>query len=79
MEILTFIANCADSEIRSRLQFTLCSKKFHELALSLTGRTTNALALKGLNFIVQFQPEKAGGFVTDSRFKRIIADAKAVL
>lgn len=78
-EILTFIANCGDAEIGSRLQFTLCSQKFSELARMLTSRTTHALALRGLELIAQCEPEAAGGAVSEPLFKKIIEEVRAIL
>jgi len=78
-EILCFLLVCADFEVRIRLQKAkLCSMKFSQISRMLVDRTTNALALRGLNFIAQFKPDVAGGAISDSRFKKIVEEVKEV-
>ena len=78
-DILTFLTVLSDAEVRSRLQFHLCSTKLREVAVMLTGRTSNALALGALNFIAGYKPEVAGTAVSDSRFGGFVKRIKEVL
>lgn len=78
-DILTFLTILSDAEVRSRLQFRLCSAKLHEMALTLAARTSNALALGSLNFITGYKPEVAGTAVSDSRFGGLVKRIKEVL
>lgn len=78
-EILTFLSILVDADVRSKLQFRLCSTKLHEVVTTLSGRTSNALALKGLNFIKSYNPEAAGGAVSDSRFTGVVKQIKGSL
>ena len=75
-EILTFLAVTLEPELQSRLRATLCSQKFHEVATNLIARTSHALALKGLKFISEFEPEFAGRSVNASRFKDVVSQIK---
>ena len=75
-EILTFLAVAPEPDIQSRLQSPLCSQKFHEVATKLIKRTSNPLALRGLRFIADFEPESAGRSVRDSRFKDMVSQIK---
>ena len=77
-EILTFLSLTLDPEIQSRLHSSLCCQKFHEIATNLVDRTSNALALKALRFIVDFGSESAGRAVRDSRLKDMISQIKEV-
>lgn len=71
-EILEFLSILSDANIKSRLQFSLCSEKLLEIASILSDRTSNPLALEGLNFIEKQEPKAAGRAVLDSGFRRII-------
>lgn len=78
-DILTFLNTLSDAEVRSRLQFPLCSSKLHEMAATLADRTANALALAALNFIKGYKPEAAGSAVSDSRFNGLLKRIREVL
>ena len=71
-EILEFLSILSNADIKSRLQFSLCSEKLLEIASILSDRTSNPLALEGLNFIEKQEPKAAGRAVLDSGFRRII-------
>jgi len=78
-DILTFLSVLQDAEIRSRLQFRLCSIKLHEVVETLKSRTSNALALDALKFIANYKPDAAGNSVSDSRFSSIVKRIKEIL
>ena len=78
-DILEFLSILHDASIKSRLQFSLCSEKLHEITSILLGRTSNTLALEGLKFIEDSEPRVAGKAILDSRFTRIVKRIKEVI
>ena len=78
-EIFEFLNLMTEINIRSRLQFPLCNAKLHEIVSTLSNQTSSRLAIDGLNFIKDYEPQAAGRAVLDSRFARIIKQLKNVI
>lgn len=77
-EILEFLVLMGNADVKSRIQFRLCSQKLHEIVTTLVQNTSNSLAIKGLDHVAKRGEENAGKAVLESRFGLIVKQIKEV-
>ena len=78
-EILEFLVILTEPEIRSRLQFPLCRDQLHMIVGMLQENTSSALALEGLDYIIDRKKVSGGKAALESGFSQIVDRIRAVI
>lgn len=71
-QLSKFIKLTRDSEVASRLQFTLCQNQYQGIASRLVDHATNPNIKRAIEFIVSFPSDKLDKIGNDTRFKTIL-------